>query len=112
MFDNIDFVSENLGMLEPILMYVVAISLITNLAVWVFKSTFPTFNNRFLPLVATIIGILVGLLSIIVPELTGDLSVGGHILAGAISGIFATKTYDAVLKPTKEIIFKEDKKKL
>ena len=105
MVDNIELMSENLVLLEPILMYVVSISLLTNLAVWLFKTTAPKFPDNLLPLAATIIGILIGLLSLFIPELVGDLSIGGHILAGAISGLLATKTYDAILKPTADALF-------
>lgn len=105
MFENIDLMQENLVLLEPILVYVASISLLTNLAIWLFRTTVPTFPNNLLPLVATIIGILIGLLSLFVPELVGDLSIGGHILAGAISGLLATKTYDAIIKPTADALF-------
>lgn len=50
--------------------------------------------NKLMPAISTAIGIAVGAVALFIPEITGELSVGGHLLAGAISGLSASGLYD------------------
>lgn len=43
-------------------------------------------------MISTLIGVLVGAVALFIPEITERASVGGHLLAGAISGPGAQAT--------------------
>ena len=56
-----------------------------------------------MPLVSVVIGVVIGLVALFIPEITGELSVGGHLLAGLISGLSASGLYDVFSKTTQGI---------
>lgn len=86
--------------MESILLFASAVSVITIMSVELVKHT-THLSNRYLPIVSVVIGVIVGVLALLIPELTGDISVGAHILAGAISGLSASGLYDLTTKTTK-----------
>ena len=62
-------------------------------------------NDRLLPLISILIGLLMGLIAYLVPELRTELSMGGHLISGVISGFAASGIFDTVTKtiaPPKE----------
>ena len=64
-------------------------------------------NDRLLPLISILIGLLMGLIAYLVPELRTELSMGGHLISGVISGFAASGIFDTV---TKTIAPKEKRK--
>src|SRR5699024_1816733 len=55
-------------------------------------------SDKLMLLFSLLIGLLVGIIALFIPEITSDLSVGGHLLAGAISGLSASGIYDLATK--------------
>ena len=58
---------------------------------------------KLMPLISVIIGVVIGAIALFIPEITGELSVGGHLLAGLISGLSASGLYDVFSKTTQGI---------
>lgn len=83
--------------MDAIILYAAIISVITVAVVQLVKKS-TNIPEKLMPLVSTVIGIAVGVTALFIPEITGDLSVGGHILAGAISGLTATGLFDLTTK--------------
>jgi len=83
--------------IDTIIVYAGVISVLT-LAVVQLVKTSTAIPNKLMPLVSTLIGVLVGAVALFIPEITGQLSVGGHLLAGAISGLSASGLYDLAAK--------------
>ena len=86
--------------MEDILLYAGIISFLTLALVEVVKRT-TTIRKNLMPLLSLGIGLLVGAMALFVPEITSDLSIGGHLLAGAITGLSASGIYDVATKTTK-----------
>jgi len=86
--------------METIIVFAGVLAVLTVALVQLVKKT-TTIPENLMPLVALIIGLLVGVIALFVPEITSDLSVGGHILAGGISGLSASGLYDLATKTTK-----------
>lgn len=83
--------------MDVIILYAAVISVITVAAVQLVKKT-TNIPSKLMPAVSTVIGIAVGVTALFIPEITGDLSIGGHILAGAISGLAASGLFDLTTK--------------
>jgi len=54
--------------------------------------------SKLMPLISLAIGIIVGAIAYFVPELTSDLSIGAHLIAGALSGLSASGLFDLATK--------------
>ncbi|MFB9860891.1 holin [Salinicoccus siamensis] len=80
-------------MMEGILLFSGVIASITLGLVEVLKRT-QKIKKNFLPLVSVTIGAGLGALSALVPELGADLSMGGRVSAGLISGLMATGAWE------------------
>lgn len=85
--------------MDTIILYAGVISVLTFAVVQLVKTS-TSIPNKLMPLVSLIIGIAVGAVALFIPEITGQLSVGGHLLAGAISGLSASGLYDLASKTT------------
>lgn len=83
--------------MDTIIVYAGVISVLTLALVQLVKTT-TSVPNKLMPLISTLIGVLVGAVALFIPEITGELSVGGHLLAGAISGLSASGLYDLAAK--------------
>lgn len=59
--------------------------------------------TKLMPLVSVLIGVATGAGALFIPEITGELSVGGHLLAGLISGLSASGLYDLFSKTTQGV---------
>lgn len=92
--------------METIIIFAGVISVLTVALVQLIKKT-TTVPDKLMPLVSLVIGLLVGAIALVVPEITADLSVGGHLLAGGISGLSASGLYDIAKKTNQG--FKEAK---
>lgn len=83
--------------MDTIIIYAAVLSVITVAVVQLVKTS-TTIPNKVMPLVALAIGLVVGVVALFIPEITGDLSVGGHLLAGALSGLSASGLFDLATK--------------
>ncbi|WP_411842161.1 holin [Salinicoccus sp. HZC-1] len=83
--------------METIIIFAGVISVLTVALVQLIKKT-TTVPDKLMPLVSLFVGLLVGAIALVVPEITADLSVGGHLLAGGISGLSASGLYDIATK--------------
>ncbi|MGK3149510.1 holin [Staphylococcus shinii] len=79
--------------MEQIIAFAGVIALITGGIVTVIKKT-KFIPKNYLPVVAMVIGALIGGVSEFIPELVTDLSFGGRLLAGLISGLMATGIWE------------------
>lgn len=83
--------------IDTIIIFASALSVLT-LAIVQLVKTSTNIPNKLMPLISTLIGLIVGAVALFIPEINGDLSVGGHLLAGAISGLSASGLYDLASK--------------
>ncbi|GAB3061789.1 holin [Salinicoccus sesuvii] len=83
--------------METIIIFAGVISVLTVALVQLIKKT-TTIPDKLMPLISLFVGLLVGAIALVVPEITSDLSIGGHLLAGAISGLSASGIYDLATK--------------
>lgn len=88
--------------IDTIILYAGFISVLTFAIVQLIKTS-TNIPTKLMPLVSVFIGISVGVIALFIPEITGQLSVGGHILAGAISGLSSSGLYDLAAKTKKGI---------
>ena len=92
--------------IDTIIVYAAVLSVITVAVVQLIKTS-TTIPNKMMPLISLAVGLVVGGVALFIPEITGDLSVGGHLLAGAISGLSASGLFDLATK-TKQGFNKSD----
>lgn len=83
--------------MDTIIVYAGIIGVLTFGVIEVVKAS-TNISSKLMPLISVLIGVLVGAVALFIPEITGDLSVGGHLLAGAISGLSASGLYDLASK--------------
>lgn len=83
--------------MDTIILYAGVISVLTFAIVQLVKKS-TNLPSKLMPLVSTFIGIFVGVIALFIPEITGQLSVGGHILAGGISGLASSGLFDLATK--------------
>ncbi|MGW7862043.1 holin [Staphylococcus xylosus] len=79
--------------MEQIIAFAGVIAIITGGIVTVIKKTNIVPKN-YLPIIAMVIGALIGGMSEFIPELVTELSFGGRLLAGLISGLMATGIWE------------------
>ncbi|MBG3873689.1 hypothetical protein E6X09_04405 [Staphylococcus xylosus] len=79
--------------MEQIIAFAGIISVITIALTEVIKRT-KTIPKNFIPIVSMVIGILIGGITIFIPEIVSELSVAGRLLAGLISGLMATGIWE------------------
>lgn len=83
--------------MEGILLFSGVIASITLGIVEVLKRT-QKMKKNFLPLISVTIGASLGALTTFVPELGAELSMGGRVAAGVISGLMATGVWEVSSK--------------
>lgn len=83
--------------MDEIIVYSGVIGLLT-LAIVELVKTSTNVPAKLMPLISVIIGVVIGVVALFIPEITGELSVGGHLLAGLISGLSASGLYDVFSK--------------
>lgn len=79
--------------MEQIIAFAGIISVITIALTEVIKRT-KTIPKNFIPIVSMVIGIVIGGITIFIPEIVSELSVAGRLLAGLISGLMATGIWE------------------
>ena len=79
--------------MEQIIAFAGVISVITIALTEVIKRT-KTIPKNFIPIVSMVIGIVIGGVTIFIPEIVSELSVAGRLLAGLISGLMATGIWE------------------
>lgn len=79
--------------MEQIIAFSAIIAVITGALTEVVKRTKKVPKN-FLPLASMVIGLVLGGLTSFIPELVTELSFGGRLLAGVISGLMATGIWE------------------
>ncbi|MDW8567842.1 holin [Staphylococcus shinii] len=79
--------------MEQIIAFAGIISVITIALTEVVKRT-KTIPKNFIPIVSMVIGIVIGGITIFIPEIVSELSVAGRLLAGLISGLMATGIWE------------------
>lgn len=80
--------------MESIIAFATVISVITIALTQLVKQA--GVPKNIVPLIAIVIGILLGGTSAFIPELVTELSIGGRLLAGLISGLMATGIWETV----------------
>lgn len=80
--------------MEAIIGVAIAITVGVSVLLEVVKQTVGGINNRYLPLVAMLLGVAVALVASLIPELDLNLSWLGLIVAGGIAGLSASGLYD------------------
>lgn len=88
--------------MDEIIVYSGVIGVLTLAIVELVKAS-TNIPQKLMPLVSVIIGVVIGAIALFIPEITGELSVGGHLLAGLISGLSASGLYDVFSKTTQGI---------
>ena len=88
--------------MDEIIIYSGIIGVLT-LAIVELVKTSTNVPAKLMPLISVIIGVVIGAIALFIPEITGELSVGGHLLAGLISGLSASGLYDVFNKTTQGI---------
>lgn len=83
--------------MDEIIVYSGVIGLLT-LAIVELVKTSTNIPAKLMPLVSVVVGVVIGVVALFIPEITGELSVGGHLLAGLISGLSASGLYDVFSK--------------
>ena len=79
--------------MEQIIAFAGVISVITVALVQVLKKLNMTPKN-WLPVAGMIIGVIIGGVSLFIPEIITELSLGGRLWAGLISGLMATGLWE------------------
>ncbi|WP_426462397.1 holin [Staphylococcus equorum] len=79
--------------MEQIIAFAGIISVITIALTEVIKRT-KTIPKNFIPIVSMVIGIVIGGITIFIPEIVTELSIAGRLLAGLISGLMATGIWE------------------
>lgn len=79
--------------MEQIIAFASVISVITIALVQVLKKLNVVPKN-WLPVAGMVIGVIIGAVSVFIPEIVSELSFGGRLLAGLISGLMATGIWE------------------
>lgn len=81
--------------MEQIIIFASIIAIVTSGILKAVKSK-SLIPKKFIPITGIGIGVLIGGLSVFIPELLTNLSLGGRLLAGLISGLMATGLWENV----------------
>ena len=80
--------------MEAIIGVAIAITVGVSVLLEVVKQTVGGINERYLPLVSMLLGVIVAVVANLIPELELNISWLGLIVAGGISGLSASGLYD------------------
>lgn len=79
--------------MEQIIAFAAVIAVVTTALTQVVKKS-SVIPKNVIPAVAIVIGAAIGGVSVFIPEIVTELSIGGRILAGLISGLMATGLWE------------------
>ncbi|MEB6060858.1 hypothetical protein MXL22_07080 [Staphylococcus pseudoxylosus] len=79
--------------MEQIIAFAGVIAVITGALVQVLKKV-NVIPKNWLPVAGMVIGVIIGAVSVFIPEIVSELSFGGRLLAGLISGLMATGIWE------------------
>lgn len=85
--------------MEQIIAFAAVIAVITTGLTQVVKKA-SVIPKNIIPAVAMVLGAVIGGVSVFIPEIVTELSIGGRILAGLISGLMATGLWETFKKRT------------
>lgn len=94
--------------MEQIIAFAAVIAVITTALTQVVKKA-SVIPKNIIPVVAIALGAAVGGVSVFIPEIGTELSVGARILAGLISGLMATGLWETFKKRTGNTARKDNK---
>ena len=94
--------------MEQIIAFAAVIAVITTALTQVVKKA-SVIPKNIIPVVAIVIGAAVGGVSVFIPEIGTEISIGGRILAGLISGLMATGLWETFKKRTGNTARKDNK---
>lgn len=80
--------------MEIIIGVAIAITVGVSVLLEVVKQTVGGIDNRYLPLVAMLLGVVVAVVANLIPELELNISWLGLVVAGGIAGLSASGLYD------------------
>ena len=80
--------------MEAIIGVAIGITVGVSVLLEVVKQTFGGINERYLPLVAMLLGVVVAVVANLIPELELNISWLGLVVAGGIAGLSASGLYD------------------
>ena len=80
--------------MEAIIGVAIGITVGVSVLLEVVKQTFGGINERYLPLVSMLLGVIVAVVANLIPELELNISWLGLIVAGGIAGLSASGLYD------------------
>lgn len=94
--------------MEQIIAFAAVIAVITTALTQVVKKA-SVIPKNIIPVVAIALGAAVGGVSVFIPEIATELSIGARILAGLISGLMATGLWETFKKRTGNTARKDNK---
>lgn len=80
--------------MESIIGVAITITVGVSVLLEVVKHTVGGINNRYMPLIAMLLGVVVAVVANLIPELDLNISWLGLIVAGGIAGLSASGLYD------------------
>lgn len=83
--------------MEQIIAFAAVIAVITTALTQVVKKA-SVIPKNVIPAVAMVLGAIIGGVSVFIPEIVTEISLGGRILAGLISGLMATGLWETFKK--------------
>lgn len=95
--------------MEEILLFSVGLAAVVSVIMEFVKYTFKI-NERAIPAISILIGVLASVGAYFIPEILVDLSIYGMILAGAIAGLTATGFYENSKQVTNKLTEVNNKK--
>lgn len=94
--------------MEQIIAFAAVIAVITTALTQVVKKA-SVIPKNIIPVVAIALGAAVGGVSVFIPEIGTEISIGGRILSGLISGLMATGLWETFKKRTGNTARKDNK---
>lgn len=83
--------------MEQIIAFAGVISVLTIAITEVFKRM-GAIPKTIIPALSMLVGVIIGGITIFIPEIVSELSIGGRLLAGLISGLMATGLWETFKK--------------
>lgn len=94
--------------MEQIIAFAAVIAVITTGLTQVVKKA-SVIPKNIIPAISMVLGAIIGGVSVFIPEIVTELSIGGRILAGLISGLMATGLWETFKKRTGNTARKDNK---
>lgn len=81
--------------MDLIITFALGIATLTLATVQLIKTS-TNVNKQYMPIIALLIGVLIGGIAYAIPELQADLSIGAHLLGGALTGLSAVGLFELI----------------